>query len=125
MSVYGFNDKLEKVPVITLPATLNLLSGREGTISWGTSVLNYLGIDTDNLEKYAVLDVLHSTNEVYWVSGTTSGYYDTVSGTDLNVIHPYPKIAFDTNSKSITLRDYNGLATEQTLYYKVRLMKVE
>jgi hypothetical protein len=124
MSVYGFNNNLEKVPVITLSGTLSVPAGDVGTITWNTSALTNAGIDANSLINYAVLDVLHSYDQEYWSSGAETGYTSAGAGSYPNQIHPFPIVKLDTYSKQITLQDYTGDTSAQTKYYKVRLIKV-
>ena len=117
MSVYGFNDNLEKVQIITLTATITF-NAAENTHTWNTAALTAAGIDANNLNKYAVLDVIQNDGGNYWHSGQKTGPTSSTPG-----LPTFPIVTFETNSKAITITDYDsGTATKS---YKVRLMKVE
>lgn len=127
MSVYAFNENLEKVQFITLTGSMTIPAGEVGTLTWNTSALTNAGVDTNNLLNYAILDVLHTygSSGDYWTSGTESGYVSSspVSGYP-DQIKPAPIVKIDNYSKQITLSDYTGDNSAQSKSYKIRLIKV-
>lgn len=127
MSVYAFNDNLEKVQIITLTGTKTIPAGDFGVITWDSSALASAGVDTNNLANYAILDVMYTygSSQDYWYSGTNAGYVSSspTSGYP-DQIHPAPYVTIDTYSKQISVADYTGDNTAQSKTYKVRLIKV-
>lgn len=118
--IHGFDDtNKEKVPIITLTKSTRLEPNTVALTSWNYSELEGAGIDSDNLSKYTVLDLLHSdeaADEKMWESGKTKNF-----GTAL-----YPHVRINARDKTISISD-NGenLEVPVTITYKLRLMKVE
>ena len=115
--IHCFDDSTkEKVNIITLTKTGRLEPNEVLLTYWNYSELEAAGIDSNNLSKYTVLDLLHSDDETLWESGKTKNF-----GTAL-----YPHVRIHARDKTISISD-NGenLEVPANITYKLRLMRVE
>lgn len=117
MSVYAFNDKLEKVKVIELTGYQTVSAGDIGSVSWNSTALAAAGVDTSDLLNYIVLDFQTKVG-----SGNlwTVGRSIVVTGGSSTA----PYIFIDGSSTTITATLFNEDSSAQTISVKVRLMKV-
>lgn len=118
--IYCFNDKKEKVGIVTLTKSIEIEEDAYVQISWNQSELSSEGIDTDNLSKYAILDILSSYSGTEWDVNASKGTIFNENTTSLN-----PHVRINTNNKTITINDNGTNEVTGTKYYKLRLMRVE
>lgn len=119
--IHCFDDTTkEKVGVITLTKSTEITQDSYVQLNWNYSELEAAGIDTNNLSKYAILDIWSSYSGTEWDVNSSKGTLFNETTTSLN-----PFVRINTSTKEITIYDNGVNEVTGTKYYKLRLMRVE
>ena len=121
MSVYGFNEKLEKVPIVRLSKTLSCAARDVTIFEWDSTALAAAGVKVSELAYYEVVSISFyygSSAEYRYIklSGFSSG--------DPAYVSSYPSATIDTYSDKVSASYYSTDASAQTVTMRVTLMKV-
>lgn len=119
--IHGYDDSTkEKIGVITLTKSIEIEQDTYVQLKWNYSELEAAGIDTNNLSKYAILEVLSSYSGTEWDLNSSKGTLFNENTTSLN-----PHVRINTSTKEIAIYDNGVNEVTGTKYYKLRLMRVE
>ena len=122
MSVYAFNDNLEKVPIVIARLSLqkSCAAGEITTFEWNTQALTAAGITASDLPYCEIIGISWGlgSNPEYWYSN-----YDSVL-TSVGVATGYPYAQIDTYLDKVVAGFYNNNSSAQAVTMRVTLMKV-
>ena len=121
MAVYGFNENLEKVPIIRLSKTLSCAARDITLFEWDSTALAAAGIKVSELPYYEVVAVSY-----YFGSSSEYRYSNQVgfSSGSPAYVSTYPNITIDTYSDKVQASYYSIDDSAQTVTMRVTLMKV-
>lgn len=124
MSVYGFNEKLEKVPIVRLSKTLSCAARTVTNFEWDSTALAAAGVKVSELAYYEVVSI----SFYFGSSAEIAKYrYTNLSGFssgDPAYVSSYPSATIDTYSDKVSASYYSTDAAPQTVTMRVTLMKV-
>ena len=121
MSVYGFNENLEKVPIVRLSKTLSCAARTTTLFEWDSTALAAAGVKVSDLAYYEVVAVS------YYFGSSAEYRYTNLSGYssgDPAYVSSYPSAVIDTYSDKIQATYYNTDSSAQNVTMRVTLMKV-
>lgn len=122
MSVYGFNENLEKVPIVRLSKTLSCAARDITLFEWDSTALAAAGIKVSELAYYEVVAVS------YYYGSSSEYRYSNQEGFSSGspaVVSSYPRTTIDTYSDKVQASYYSIDDSAQTVTMRVTLMKVE
>ena len=121
MAVYGFNENLEKVPIIRLSKTLSCAARDTTLFEWDSTALAAAGVKVSELANYEVVAVSY-----YFGSSSEYRYSNLVgfSSGSPAYISVYPNATIDTYSDKVQSSYYNIDDSAHTVTMRVTLMKV-
>ena len=119
MAVYGFNENLEKVPVIRLSKNVTIAGGDVGSAIWTRSELETAGVDTSDIANYEVVSISWTDNH------SPATYYTNYVLDILGGGHaPFASITPSLSSEMLSVRMYNVDSSQNTFTVRVTLQKV-
>ena len=121
MAVYGFNENLEKVPIIRLSKTLSCAARDVTMFEWDSTALAAAGVKVSELAKYEVVAASYyigSSSEYRYTNlyGFSSGSPEFTS--------VYPSTVIDAYLNRVAASFYSIDDSAQTVTMRVTLMKV-
>lgn len=121
MSVYGFNENLEKVPIIRLSKTLSCAARTTTLFEWDSAALAAAGVKVSDLAYYEVVAIS------YYYGSSAEYRYTNLSGFssgDPAYVSSYPSATIDTYLDKVSASYYSIDDSAQNVTMRVTLMKV-
>lgn len=119
MSVYGFNEKLEKVPIIRVSKNVSIAAGNVGSAVWTSSELATAGVDTSDIANYEIVAISWTDNSSP-VTYFSNYVFDITGGGHA----PYATITPSMSSEMLRVSMYNENSAQKTYTVRVTLQKV-
>ena len=121
MAVYGFNENLEKIPIIRLSKTLSCAARDITMFEWDSTALAAAGVKIADLAYYDIVSIS------YYIGSTWENRFTNLVGFSSGspaVVSSYSSAVIDTYNTKIQASYYSPDDTAANVTMFVTLLKV-